>query len=147
MIRTAILKELDQQGWSVLELSQKCEVRYQSINDYLKHNKEISSKNLEKIFKTLKFKIMKTNIEVIEKTEKYAILKNCITTDDAVIQMGGTAFLTGSFSSTPELEKIHETRCEVLADWGLDTSEDVIVIFENDWAEKIKAEINSKLKF
>lgn len=144
MIRNAILQELDRLDWSVLELSQKCEVRYQSINDYLKHNKEISSKNLEKIFKVLNLKI--TKMQIVEKTAKYAVLRGCVTTDDEVIALGGTAFLTGSFSSTPELEKIHNARCAVLSDWGLDTDEDVIVIFDDAWADKIQKEINEILR-
>lgn len=73
MLRTSILQELDQLGWSVLELSQKSEVRYQSINDYLKHEKELSSKNLEKILATLNLQICRklTELEKIEETEMF----------------------------------------------------------------------------
>ncbi len=60
--------------------------------------------------------------------------------------MGGTAYLTGSFAGDPESNKIHEIVCEVLSDWGLDVEEDVVVILDKDWAEKIDEEINSKLK-
>lgn len=83
---------------------------------------------------------------IIEKTEKYAILSGCVTTDDEVVEMGGTAFLTGSFGCTPELEEIHKVRCEVLADYGLDTTEDVVIIFAQDWAKEIESEIRLKLK-
>ncbi len=73
MIRTSILQELDRLGWSVLELSQKSKVRYQSINDYLKHDKELSSKNLEKIFVTLNLQVCKklTELEKIEENEMF----------------------------------------------------------------------------
>ena len=59
MIREAILKEIDQQGWSISKLSQESGVRYASINEYLKHDKELSSKNLEILFNTLKLTIIK----------------------------------------------------------------------------------------
>ena len=73
MLRTSILQELDRLDWSVLELSQKSEVRYQSINDYLKHDKEISSKNLEKIFVALNLQVCKklTELEKIEEAEMF----------------------------------------------------------------------------
>lgn len=59
MIRETIQKELTKRGWSVLKLSNETGIRYASLTEYLKGNKELSSKNLEIICKTLNLKLMK----------------------------------------------------------------------------------------
>lgn len=71
MIRKSILKAIDLKNWSIAEFAKRANIRYQSINDYLKHGKELSSKNLEKAFKTLNLEIMKKET-TIEKLVKLA---------------------------------------------------------------------------
>ena len=88
---------------------------------------------------------MKTKI--IQKERNYIVLRNCIITDEEVLSLGGKAFTTGEFSSDPYSNKIHEATCEVLADYGVDTDEDVVVILDPEWVEKIDREICEKLRY
>ena len=85
------------------------------------------------------------NLEIIEKESKYAVIRNCVSTDDEVIALGGKAYITGEFESDPKSNKLHEITCEVLSDYGVDTDEDVVVVFDEKWASKIDAEIEEKL--
>lgn len=53
MIREKINSELADRGWSVRRLADETGVRYASLTEYLSGKKELSSKNLEIVFKTL----------------------------------------------------------------------------------------------
>ena len=89
--------------------------------------------------------------EIIEQHENYLVLrskdKNINKYSDAVIALGGTAFDTGSIAADPQTEHLHEVTCEVLADFGLDTTEDVIVIIAPAWAKQIEREISNKINY
>lgn len=53
MIREKVNSELANRGWSVRRLADETGVRYASLTEYLSGKKELSSKNLEIVFKTL----------------------------------------------------------------------------------------------
>ena len=53
MIRNKINNELANLGWSVRRLADETGVRYASLTEYLSNKRELSSKNLEIVFKTL----------------------------------------------------------------------------------------------
>lgn len=67
MLREKIKTELEQRGWSISKLSEETGIRYPSLTEYLKGNKEIESKNIEIILKTLNLEIMFINKTVIYK--------------------------------------------------------------------------------
>lgn len=85
-------------------------------------------------------------LEIVEKENKCLVLRNCVISDDEVIALGGKAYTTGDFCSDPKSNKIHEITCEVLSEYGVDTEEDVVVILDAKWAEKIDNEIKEKLE-
>lgn len=53
MIRNKINSELAYRSWSVRRLADETGIRHASLTEYLSNKKELSSKNLEKVFKTL----------------------------------------------------------------------------------------------
>lgn len=53
MIREKINSELTYRGWSVRRLADETGIRYASLTEYLSKKRELSSKNLEIVFKTL----------------------------------------------------------------------------------------------
>jgi transcriptional regulator with XRE-family HTH domain len=59
MIRQNIQRELDQRGWSVLKLANETGIRYPSLSEYFAGKKELNTKNLEIVLKTLNLNIMK----------------------------------------------------------------------------------------
>ena len=92
-------------------------------------------------------------MKIIEETKKYAVItregSEVVTSkDDEIHNMPGKAYNVGSgYSSDPESEKIHETTCDVLRQWGFDVDDqDVILIKDMDWAATIDEEINKLLK-
>lgn len=58
MIREKINSELSNRSWSVRRLADETGVRYASLTEYLSGKRELSSKNLEIVFKTLNLEIM-----------------------------------------------------------------------------------------
>lgn len=92
-------------------------------------------------------------MKIIEETEKYAVItregSEVVTSkDEEIHNMTGKAYNVGSgYTSDPQTEKIHETTCDVLREWGFDVDDqDVILIKDMDWASKIDEEINNLLK-
>jgi transcriptional regulator with XRE-family HTH domain len=53
MIREKINSELANRSWSVRRLADETGIRYASLTEYLSGKRELSSKNLEIVFKTL----------------------------------------------------------------------------------------------
>lgn len=53
MIREKINSELTNRSWSVRRLADETGIRYASLTEYLSSKRELSSKNLEIVFKTL----------------------------------------------------------------------------------------------
>lgn len=58
MIREKINEELQKKNLSVADLHRESGIRYCSLVEYLKSEKELSSKNIEIILKTLKLVIV-----------------------------------------------------------------------------------------
>lgn len=65
MLKESIKKELDQRGWSVLKLSRETGIRYPSLSEYFADRKELNSKNIEIVLKTLNLKTMKKSGSMI----------------------------------------------------------------------------------
>jgi hypothetical protein len=82
-------------------------------------------------------------MKIIKKTDKYAILRNCAITDDEVVALGGEAYCTRKFARSEEEAHIEKCLCNVLGSWGLDTEEDVVIVFDKEWAAKIHSEISN----
>ena len=59
MLKDDVKKEIEQLGWSISRLAAETGIRYPSLTEWLKGNKELSTINLEKILNTLKMKIAK----------------------------------------------------------------------------------------
>lgn len=90
---------------------------------------------------------------IIEETDKYVVITrkgNEVVTskDEEIHNMTGKAYNVGSgYTSDPQTEKIHETTCNVLQEWGFEVEESqVIIIKDLDWAFKIDEEIDLLLK-
>lgn len=65
MLRDIIKKEIDQRGWSISKLSKESGIRYPSLTEFIKGNKNLESSNVDKILETLNLKISQ-NIEKLE---------------------------------------------------------------------------------
>lgn len=59
MIHEDIKKEIEQRGWSISRLASETGIRYPSLTEWFKENKELSTINLEKILNTLKMEVTK----------------------------------------------------------------------------------------
>ena len=92
-------------------------------------------------------------MKIIEETEKYAVItregSEVVTSkDEEIHNMPGKAYNVGSgYTSDPQTEKIHQSTCIVLQEWGFEVEDaQVIIIKDLDWADKIDEEITVLLK-
>lgn len=82
MLRNEIKKEIDQRGWSISRLASETGIRYPSLTEWFKGNKELSTINLQKILNILNMEVAKktTTIEDILSNRMFftdnPILKN-----------------------------------------------------------------------
>jgi DNA-binding Xre family transcriptional regulator len=58
-MRKTILKTLIDKKWSVKKLHEETGIRYNSLNDFLKHNKGIGFNNLAQVCERLGLKLVK----------------------------------------------------------------------------------------
>lgn len=83
MLRDAIKKELDERGWSISKLSEETGIRYPSLTEYLKGNKDLEGKNIEIILKKLFMENLEKKIQVANaKLHKAYLRTNNIKTFD-----------------------------------------------------------------
>lgn len=59
MIHEDVKKEIEQRGWPILRLASETGIRYPSLTEWFKGNKELSTINLQKILNTLKMEVTK----------------------------------------------------------------------------------------